>query len=1139
MNDYRATDEATMWQLAPPWANGVGEMGNGDTLLVRLRHQDQTAGLGTMLQRLALARQLTGDVAMRHAAGQLHGDLSPHAVVFVNGVARWSDGPTIAASEPPAGTPMYVAPEVAAGAAVDATAECYALTASIAHLLRLTPPFELPAEREAFWRAKREVPVPSWGDGPQLPEEVRSALLAGLLGDRSLRADAQRVLAALDAVLAHADDIALRESVRQRLDRQHAGTDQDLDGILADLAVIQANYPGDPLCPALVAEARAAQARRAVAAGNVEQVRLLTATAAPEDQPATRLLLAAATTAHHRKVTRDVGRWLLVALAVLGFGCAAMLWTTKSTVPAAAWMPLWERSFYQPDTLLAGLGKAHHSWPGLRPVEPPSAEGLLLHPEQLIWVTDTREGGDVRVTADVLWTERVDGFEILVHADDQPPPQWWMMPRSIGCQFGAGDGLVHLLSPNHSAGAPSPLTSTTSDVVPGRLYRLALELHADTVRLLIDGREILSRRVGIPIAGAGLNRIAIRAWSDMRLRHLMIERLAPRDRVSPVAIGDALLANGDPAAALTAWQHTVIDNFGRPESGIAAARGFLVSCGHPDLSPGRAWFMDRLVLDHARSPMLADCQAAEASLLWRNGRYQAALALANELLDYDPSSTVALGMLASTPRPLPALQAQQLLGLLARRPETPALDLHNLDLDDIAPLRGMRTRILNLAGNRIANLGPLAGMPLVELNLTGNPISGIAILSSASQLRRLRLGGSKVASIAALRGLPIDELDLSDTAVADLGALAGMPLRELRLEGCPVNELSALRGAPLETLNAKRCLIRDLAPLSGGKLRELYMAGNAISDLRPLAGMPIRSLDLAFNQVTDLSPLAGMPIRELVLNANRIVDISALAGMPLRDCHLADNAIADLSPLTRASDGASRSLVLDTLHLDGNPLVDVEALASVQSSVLTLVGCGLRQMPLGQHASLDLSLNPLDTAGEATIAPARLYVLGSRLGPDRLLAWASAWERQQADPALVRHLRAQAAALAGDVQALRSLAAPAGPQHLINVASQLTFAQAMQVASGLGAQLPRLPDAASEDAMASATAPMISAWLDVQHGPEGWAWQDGSRAMARPLPAAGPDAGAWLFNVVQGRRIWAATPNAQLEATRAGLVLAW
>jgi hypothetical protein len=839
-----------------------------------------------------------------------------------------------------------------------------------------------------------------------------------------------------------------------------------------------------------------------------------------------------------RQRRRAVLGWsgvILLILAVL----ASAAWLTWRQMPEQAWRTEREHNFRDASFVPTGLASRLRERTTYRALAAPDGHGLELPIQEMILVTDTRESGDVRITADIQWLDRIDGFEFLLHASDEPPPEWWMLPKGLHCQFGGFHGLVDVLSPKTTPGVVDLTLSRASTLRTGVTYRLSLEIRGDQARMAIDGQTVLSHRIPLPLIGPGQDRIALRSWSRVRCLALRIERTSPAEQLSPPALGDALLLAGQPGAALATWQRIAAD---RPKSAIAevaSARGYQASLLHPETPPGRAWFLDRLRLDHPGTAALSDSLAAEAALLWRNGQRQAALAMAHTALDQDPASSVALRILDASTRPLNSTDATAVLRLLRRRPDLPALDLRNLGLDDIAPLRGMRTRILNLGGNRIADLGPLAGMPLVDLNLTGNAVSDISVLSSASQLRRLRLGGSKVTSIATLRGLPIDELNLSSTAVSDLGPLAGLPLRQLTIDDCPISDLTALRGAPLEILNANRCSIRDLAPLNGSKLHELYMAGNSIADLSPLVGMPLRRVDLSVNQVVDLSPLAGMPIDELNLSANRIVGIGALAGMPLRDCNLADNAITDLAPLTRTSDGASRRLVLDTLRLDGNPLVAVEALGSVQSSVLTLVGCGLRQMPQGQHACLDLSLNPLDAAGEPSLAPARLYAVGSQLEPARLRAWAVEWERQQADPVLVRHLRAQAAALAGDVQALRALATPAGDQRLISVASQLTFAQAMKVTAGLGAQLPRLPDTASEDVLARETAPMISAWLGLQHGPAGWAWQDGSRTMARPLPAAVTETGAWHFYVVQGMRGWAATPSTQLGTARASLVLAW
>ena len=152
-------------------------------------------------------------------------------------------------------------------------------------------------------------------------------------------------------------------------------------------------------------------------------------------------------------------------------------------------------------------------------------------------------------------------------------------------------------------------------------------------------------------------------------------------------------------------------------------------------------------------------------------------------------------------------------------------------LTDLSPLTGMQVTELNLSGmgHTLTDLSQLKGLRLEKLTCRG--------------LRTL-------VDIAPLKGMPLKHLDLLDTAVADLAPLQGMPLEYLalpepikeltglkgmsltRLEcgGPELADLSPLRGMPLETLWCKGTKVTDLSPLyECRKLKELNIEKTKIT----------------------------------------------------------------------------------------------------------------------------------------------------------------------------------------------------------------------------------------------------------------------------------------------------------------------
>ena len=164
------------------------------------------------------------------------------------------------------------------------------------------------------------------------------------------------------------------------------------------------------------------------------------------------------------------------------------------------------------------------------------------------------------------------------------------------------------------------------------------------------------------------------------------------------------------------------------------------------------------------------------------------------------------------------------------------------EVTDLAPARALAgLKGLNARGRRLADLAPLRGLPLRSLDLVGNPAR----------------------DLSPLRGMPLEILDLRATAATDLAPLRGMrTLRRLSVIGTPV---------------------RDLAPLEGLPLEELLLNGCKVADLSPLKGMPLRLLQASHMPAPDLdlAPLAGMRLQVMCCDDTSIREIAVLKGMPL------------------------------------------------------------------------------------------------------------------------------------------------------------------------------------------------------------------------------------------------------------------
>ncbi len=170
------------------------------------------------------------------------------------------------------------------------------------------------------------------------------------------------------------------------------------------------------------------------------------------------------------------------------------------------------------------------------------------------------------------------------------------------------------------------------------------------------------------------------------------------------------------------------------------------------------------------------------------------------------------------------------------------------------------------------------------------------------QILAANLYDSGVTDLAPLKGLPLRELDLRGLDVSDLSPLAGMPLEALFIEDTQVSDLSPLAGMPLTKLYASRAPVKDLSALEGMSLRELNLVGTPLDSLSSLKDTSIGTLWLVDTKIKDLSPLANRSITSLDIQSTPVDDLSPLATMSsLQRLNIIDTAVTDLSPLARLS----------------------------------------------------------------------------------------------------------------------------------------------------------------------------------------------------------------------------------------------
>ena len=138
-----------------------------------------------------------GALTLVHAAGVVHGDLSPdnvmlsadarRATLLDFGHASWPGAPPMPAG-PFRGTLLYAAPEVARGETPDARSDAFALAASLLHVASGEPPRKAETQA-AMLLAAGEQSIEPWARhaASALPPALAAALVACCAFERDAR----------------------------------------------------------------------------------------------------------------------------------------------------------------------------------------------------------------------------------------------------------------------------------------------------------------------------------------------------------------------------------------------------------------------------------------------------------------------------------------------------------------------------------------------------------------------------------------------------------------------------------------------------------------------------------------------------------------------------------------------------------------------------------------------------------------------------------------------------------------------------------------------------------------------------------------------------------------------------------------
>jgi hypothetical protein len=168
---HAVRDDAPVPYLVMEYIDGC----NLETLLRR-------SGPPEVKEVLRIGMQIASGLAAAHAQGLVHRDVKPANILLENGVqrvklsdfglARAADDARLTQSGVIAGTPLYMAPEQASGAAIDPRADLFSLGSVLYELCTGRPTFRAPTTVAVIRRVCDEAPRPIREVNPDIPEAL-------------------------------------------------------------------------------------------------------------------------------------------------------------------------------------------------------------------------------------------------------------------------------------------------------------------------------------------------------------------------------------------------------------------------------------------------------------------------------------------------------------------------------------------------------------------------------------------------------------------------------------------------------------------------------------------------------------------------------------------------------------------------------------------------------------------------------------------------------------------------------------------------------------------------------------------------------------------------------------------------------
>lgn len=552
------------------------------------------------------------------------------------------------------------------------------------------------------------------------------------------------------------------------------------------------------------------------------------------------------------------------------------------------------------------------------------AGGLKMEKYNWLWFDTLKIPGDVKVVINAVCKDNQYDLEICVNSQIEKVENWWNLPPGYIFQIGGYSGTKDLIMKNEGSSEADIINIVETKAKSNKIQEIVVQRENDALTITVDKKESLKVMDLFPPTGYNMNRIGIRSLSAaMNIVSLSVYRLALPEKASPLIAGDSLVEKMHFKEAISTYI-TIAENYGVTQvAEQSLAKAYLTAA--TKLTADRDKVLNeirgQIRTKFPKFRYLEMTLEVDAIVHWREKNYREALNMVARIFKMNPNTNVVLRLLECQHMPLSPEISEELLTWISKTKNIKRLNLSNLGLESLDPIKELPLIFLDCSNNQLTTLDALKDMELETFSCANNQISSLKPLREMP-LRDLNCSTNQIRNLEPLRKMPIKHLDCSYNKIEDLEALRDMTIERLNCRNNNIKKLDVLRWMPLKDLNFASNFVEELDALKDIRLEKLVCANNKFTSLGPLRTMRLEQLDCSYNKISDITSLEGMKLEYLDCSFTDIKDLQPIKNMPLKTLMIFEClAIEDISVLSK----------IDTLEKIGLPsnVKDIDNLKSL------------------------------------------------------------------------------------------------------------------------------------------------------------------------------------------------------------------